>query len=261
MEIHSNVGKERCVICNSELNIVFRALVLDKYDVQYYYCTCCGLLQTEKPYWIDEAYKSSINNTDIGLLQRNLSLVSISKKIINYAFDKKAKFLDFAAGYGVFVRLMRDRGYDFYWHDLYTENIFARGFEYRNEEIELITTFESFEHFVDPIGEIEKLLRISKNILFSTEIYPMPIPKPENWWYYSTSHGQHIVFYSKKTFIYIAEKYSLNYYTNGKNIHLITQKKLSSLYLKLIFLQDFLRVFFSNKSLFIRKDLEWLKLK
>ena len=250
---------ENCVICNSELSIVFNTKVLGKYDVKYLLCPTCGLLQTEKPYWIKEAYESSINDSDLGLLQRNLNLMKVSKKIINYGFNRKGKFLDFAAGYGLFVRLMRDYGYDFYWQDLYTENIFAKEFEYKNQDIELITTFECFEHFENPILEIENLLKISKNILFSTEIYPQPIPKVSNWWYYAPSHGQHIVFYSKNTFNYIASKYGLNYYSNGKNIHLLTEKKLSSFRLNMIFFQHKLETYFSKTSKHIKKDVEGLK--
>jgi len=114
-------------------------------------------------------------------------------------FNKNGKFLDFAGGYGVFVRLMRDIGFDFVLYDKYTQNLFAKGFEYNpSHKIEAITTFESFEHFAKPMDEIESMLKISKNIIFSTELLPDPIPKPEDWWYYGLEHGQHISFYSKK---------------------------------------------------------------
>lgn len=252
---------DNCLICNTELEPIFNTKVLNKYDVQYFFCQTCGLMQTEKPYWIEEAYVSSINDTDIGLIQRNINLVNISKKIINLAFNNKGKFLDFAAGYGLFVRLMRDYGYDFYWSDLYTPNLFAKGFEYDDEKIDLITTFESFEHFINPIDEIENLLKISKNILFSTEIIPQPIPNPNNWWYYSPDHGQHICFYSKKTFRYIAKKYGINYYTNGKNIHLLTEKKISILWLKMIFFHNKIKNYCSKTSDFIQKDQEYILLK
>ena len=122
---------------------------------------------------------------------------------------------------------MRDIGFDFYWSDPYTTNLFARGFEYNpSDKIELITTFESFEHFSGPLEEIEKRLKISKNILFTTEILPDLIPKPNDWWYYGLEHGQHISFYSVKTLKFIALKYGLNLYSNGKSLHLLTNKKI-----------------------------------
>jgi hypothetical protein len=96
-----------------------------------------------------------------------------------------------------------------------------------------VTTFESFEHFVNPIEEIENLLKISRNIIFSTELLPNPIPKPEDWWYYGLDHGQHISFYSEKTFQFIADKYGLNY-SNLGSLHLLTEQKISNLKLKIL---------------------------
>lgn len=147
--------------------------------------------------------------------------------------------MDYAGGYGVFVRIVRDIGFDFYWDDKYTTNLFARGFEYNNlDKYEAVTTFESFEHFVNPMDEIESLLKISKNIIFSTELLPNPIPKPQDWWYYGLVHGQHISFYSEKTFEFIAKKYNLNY-TNLSGLHLLSEKKISNLQLKILKLSNF----------------------
>jgi hypothetical protein len=96
-----------------------------------------------------------------------------------------------------------------------------------------VTTFESFEHFVYPMDEVEKILSLSKNIIFSTEPLPNPVPRSKDWWYYGLDHGQHISFYSLKTFRYIATKFKLNYaYING--LHVLSEKKLSNFKLKCI---------------------------
>ncbi|PKP48056.1 MAG: hypothetical protein CVT92_16445 [Bacteroidetes bacterium HGW-Bacteroidetes-1] len=87
--------------------------------------------------------------------------------------------------------------------------------------------------FVSPIDEIEALLKISKNIIFSTELLPNPIPKPEDWWYYGLDHGQHISFYSLNTFKFIAKKYNLNY-ANLNGLHVLTQRKISNYKLKIL---------------------------
>jgi len=221
-ETTSNVN---CKICNSRSDFIFDATILNKYPVKYYYCNNCGFLQTEEPFWLKEVYESPINTSDTGYLIRNIYLSKRLLALLYLFFDRKAKFLDYAAGYGVFVRLMRDEGFNFYWQDKYTQNLFARGFEYNGkDEIEAITTFESFEHFVNPIEEIEKMLNISKNIIFTTELLPHPIPKPGEWWYYGLEHGQHISFYSEKTLHFIAKKYGLNYY-NFHKLHFITPRK------------------------------------
>ena len=122
---------------------------------------------------------------------------------------------------------MRDTGFDFYWQDKHTENLFSKGFEFtdtKNNLVELLTCFEAFEHFVEPADELEKLLSISRNILLTTQLIPDPPPSPDDWWYYGSEHGQHIGFFQKKTFKYLANKHGLHYYTNGQNIHLLSEK-------------------------------------
>ncbi len=216
----------KCKICNSDIGLIFTAKILNRYDIKYFHCEHCGFLQTEEPYWLEEAYSEPINISDTGYMQRNLALSNKLTLLLSLFFDKNEKYLDYAGGYGVFVRLMRDIGFDFYWDDKYTINLFSRGFEYDlKDKIEAVTTFESFEHFVNPMEEIEKLLSFSKNIIFSTEILPNSIPKPEVWWYYGLDHGQHISFYSEKTFEFIAEKYKLNYINLGA-FHVLSKKKI-----------------------------------
>lgn len=229
-----------CKICKKENNYIFKAKILKKYDVAYFHCENCGFLQTEEPYWLSEAYKSPINISDTGYLSRNISLSKTLTTLLILFFDYEKSFLDYAGGYGVFVRLMRDIGFDFYWDDKYTQNLFARGFEYKSGmKIEAITTFESFEHFDKPMEEIENMLKISKNIIFTTELLLFPIPEPDKWWYYGLVHGQHISFYSKKTLNHIANYFGLKYIFSG-SIHILTEKKnISNLKLKVLKLNKF----------------------
>jgi len=225
----------KCKICGRDSKKIFNTKILNKYNINYFYCKECGFIQTQEPYWLDKAYEESINITDTGIMQRNLYLSKITSILLFFVFDKNAKFLDYAGGYGIFTRLMRDIGFDFYWYDKYSENLLARGFEYKKtDKIELITSFEAFEHFVNPSEEIEKMLGISKNIFFSTELYEYNPPKPDEWWYYGLEHGQHISFYSIKTLNYIANKYKLNLYTNGRNLHLLTEKKINNVFFKIL---------------------------
>lgn len=252
----------KCKICQKETKKIFKAMILNKYTIDYFHCPNCGFLQTQEPFWLDEAYKDPINISDTGYLSRNIYLSKKLTVLLGLFFDKKAKFLDYAGGYGVLVRLMRDIGFDFYWNDKYTQNIFARGFEGGLlDNYEAITTFESFEHFAEPIKEIENMLLISKNIIFTTELLPSPVvPYPDKWWYYGLEHGQHISFYSEKTLNYIAKKYNLFLYKVG-SIHLFTQKRLP------LYLNPFLKLTKIGLHNIIKKNLhtktwdDYLKLK
>ncbi len=216
-----------CKICNHETKYIFSAKILNKYNVKYYYCNYCAFLKTEEPYWLTEAYNSPINIFDTGVMARNIGYSKITAVILYFLFDQYGRYLDFAGGYGFLTRLMRDIGFDFYWHDPYSTNLVARGFESKNNSLkyELITSFESFEHFAQPNKEIEKMLQISDNILFSTELLPSVVPNPEKWWYYGLEHGQHISFYSYKTLKYIGQKYNMSFCSDNRNFHLLTKNK------------------------------------
>ena len=214
----------KCKICDKENPSLFSGRILSKYDINYYHCSNCNFLQTEEPYWFEEAYAQPINISDTGYMVRNLFYANRLTVLLYLLFGKNRAFLDYAGGYGVFVRLMRDIGFNFSWDDKYTKNLFASGFEWKQKtRVDAVTLFEVFEHFVEPISEIENLLKISDTIIFSTEIHPDPVPMPKNWWYFGLEHGQHISFYSKKTFKLIAKKFDVNYYNIG-SLHILTKK-------------------------------------
>lgn len=217
----------KCKICDSESVLIFSTKVLRKYTVSYFKCTSCGFVQTEKPYWLNESYENSINLSDTGLVLRNRRMTRIVTSLIFFFFDKKKKFIDYAGGYGLFTRMMRDVGFDFYWSDPYTKNELAKGFEMeKGERYHVATSFESFEHFDNPHDELKKIIEIADNIIISTELIPEPTPKVTEWWYYAPEHGQHIAFYSKKSFQILANQFGLYYY-NLDNVHLLTKSKIS----------------------------------
>jgi 2-polyprenyl-3-methyl-5-hydroxy-6-metoxy-1,4-benzoquinol methylase len=223
-----------CPVCDHQMDFLFKTLVLHKYDVSYFQCTHCNFIQTEKPYWLNEAYASPISNLDIGLISRNMELVPKVDLIINLYFDPDGKFLDYGGGYGMMVRMMRDKGYHFYRQDRYCENLFARSFDLNDLEqhgkaktFELLSAFEVFEHLENPLAEIEEMFSYSKNILFSTELQPTsPIRHPDDWWYFIPSAGQHIAFYSEKSLEMIAEKSGVKYYKISNGLHLFTANEI-----------------------------------
>lgn len=222
-----------CKVCDNKAELKFKADILNKYSVGYYQCSKCGYLFTEEPYWLEEAYKSAINLSDTGILERNKYFARIVSVLIHFFFRKDKQFVDYAGGYGIFTRLMRDTGFDFYWKDEYCQNLLAKGFEFdpsTHKAIEAITAFEVFEHFINPVEEINKMLKISETIIFSTVLLPDKIPGMD-WWYYGFEHGQHLSFYSIPTLQIIAQKFNLNLYS-CKGLHILTKKKLSPLLLK-----------------------------
>lgn len=219
----------KCKICSHDSGEVFSHLILGKNFVKFFQCGNCRYIFTEEPYWLEEAYKSPINLSDTGMLQRNIEFSKTTSILLFTCFNKHAKFIDYAGGYGIFTRLMRDIGFDYFWYDPYCENIFAKNIEASKKpenKYELLTAFESFEHFTNPLHEVEKMLCYSDNILFSTELIPAVIPKLENWWYFGFDHGQHISFYTLNSLEIIARKFGLKLMRFG-NLFLCTRRNIN----------------------------------
>lgn len=218
-----------CKICNNEVKLNFNAKILNKYDVEYFRCNNCEYVFTENPFWLNEAYNSAITALDIGLLNRNIKNTKLVEWLINNYLNPNSKFLDYAGGYGVFVRLMRDTGFDFYRSDLYCENLFANGFDEKDlnslDHFELITAFEFFEHLDNPLIEFKKLIEKCDYLLFTTELNNYTDDKMLDWWYMSFETGQHISFYTQKTLEFLANKFGLYLYTDSVNTHLFSKIK------------------------------------
>lgn len=170
----------KCKICQSSTCIFGETQILNKYPARYFRCQNCGFIQTEDSYWLEDAYSETITKSDIGLIGRNLQMAAHTKKLLLTCFEPKEKFIDYGGGYGMFVRMMRDQGFDFYRYDPLCKNMFAEGFDANpNANYTLLTAFEVFEHLSEPLAEIEKMLSFSRNLFFSTLLLPKP-PKPIN---------------------------------------------------------------------------------
>lgn len=219
----------RSKITGGETTLLFTSKVLQKYDVKYYRCADTGFIQTEEPYWLDEAYSSAITKLDVGLLYRNLLLRDRVSKVLIADFDKTAVFLDYAGGYGVFTRLMRDNGFNFYNTDKFCQNLFAEYFDLSDlpaaTDFELVTAFEVFEHLTNPIAEIKEMLKFSDNLLFSTELQPDNLQTVDDWPYFATETGQHIAFYKQESLKVIADQLGYHFYTDGSFLHLFSKTK------------------------------------
>ena len=225
-----------CKICNSDAKLIFKTMVLKKYDVAYYQCTNCEFIQTEDPYWLSEAYENAITNLDIGLAGRNVYQSTIASNLISKYFNGEGRFVDYGGGYGMFVRLMRDKGFDYYLQDQYCANLFAKHFgveDIEEQSFELLTAFEVFEHLENPVVELEKMLKLSENIYFSTELQPSGFLNPDTWWYFIPNTGQHVALYSYKSLELLGKKYGLKYYNNG-SLHLFTKKRINPYLFKIV---------------------------
>jgi len=210
----------KCKICGGESKSFDSAMILGKYNIKYYECEDCGFIQTEDPYWLTEAYASAITDRDIGLVERNIE----QSRKLDLLFRLYLKgggdtFLDYGGGYGLLVRMMRDRGYDFEWYDQYCDNLFAQTHEKSHNHYDVVTAFELLEHLPNPLETLETLFSLGDTLICSTDLVPSIRPAVKDWWYYGVSHGQHVSFYTQKAMNKIADTYNRHYsYVHGLHI-------------------------------------------
>ncbi|MFK7893808.1 MAG: class I SAM-dependent methyltransferase [Granulosicoccus sp.] len=217
---------DECRCCRADARFVLAGEVIG-IPVKYFECEHCGFVQTEKPHWLELAYSDAITHSDTGLVSRNLINARYTLATLRTLGMPKGKVLDFAGGYGLLVRLLRDKGVNALWSDPFCENLHSKGFEHTGESVDLTTAFEVFEHLAEPEEEFDKMLDSGRNILLSTVLIPRPAPAHDSWWYYGHGHGQHVAFYRVSTLEAMAKRHNLHVISNGRNYHLFTDKKVN----------------------------------
>ena len=195
----------QCRLCDSAISYRFKKKVLGKYDVEYFECLGCSSLQTEHPYWLEEAYSGgNLSNLDTGVAQRNIRNLAACLVIVKLYSLRNV--IDFGGGDGLLCRLLRDYEVNCFVKDPYSEKKYAQGFTEQNfQDTDLIVSFEVLEHLPQPKIALEDLFSFKpKLLLVTTDRWHQ---QPNNWWYLMPESGQHVFFYSNKALEEIAVKY------------------------------------------------------
>lgn len=205
---------DKCLTSRSPMSgnlsrLLFQHKVLNRHLANYYYDEKVGYIFVSEPHWLEEAYSEPISSLDTGILARNCANIdTISRCLSKNGHYRIANGIDLGAGYGLFVRGMRDRGVDFYWTDKYSPNLLARGFEATPGKYDIAVAFEVLEHLSDPVAFLRGCRREYQfeTCFFSAICFDeQKIPGGE-WWYWSFESGQHISFFSKRSLLWMAEQ-------------------------------------------------------
>lgn len=219
--------QQNCRLCDGALTYKFSLNILQKYNVKYFECEKCGSLQTEKPYWLEEAYKNNnLSNLDTGAVQRNINNFAASY-LITKLFNAK-NIIDLGGGDGLLCRFLRDYGINCFVKDKFAVATYAQG--YTNQDFnrpDLLMAFEVMEHYPEPLSDLNNLFQHKSNIIIaSTALYT---DQKKHWWYLAPQSGQHVFFYSIKSLEFIAAKYNYNLIISGGYILFIKNEVNSSL--------------------------------
>jgi hypothetical protein len=204
-----------CRLCAGSTIPRFRLTVLKKHDVGFSRCTQCESLQTDPPFWLEDAYADQRRFFDTGAVVRNQNLqvhLWYIKRLFGFADGVTA--LDWGGGDGLFTRMMRDIGIDAYHSDKFATNKFAPGFEDSpGRDYQIITAFEVWEHLPDPAVAIDEIFSRKPLVHFlTTGLYS---GQDANWAYLWPTTGRHVFFFSAKAMQLIAKKYGYSVLVAG----------------------------------------------
>jgi hypothetical protein len=208
----------------------FRLTVLARHEVAYLRCEECGSLQTEPPYWLEEAYASALAAIDTGAVERCLRCQAAIAATARLS-GVHGRVLDFGGGAGLLCRLLRDAGLDAWLYDKYAEPVYAPAFTVSPStlapgSLALLSAIEVFEHCADPARELGALFALQPSVLFaSTEPYR---GEGADWWYLNASAGQHVFFYSTRALMLLARRHGYHYFGAGA-FHVFSRSALAPL--------------------------------
>jgi len=200
-----------CKLCRSPAIRAFSLRVLGAFEGQYAQCAECGSLQVEDPHWTEKAYRGAFTDDDTGAVQRALYCQMVVSWLYTLLrLPRSMRLLDFGGGEGLLVRLLRDIGIDATFHDKFGSGAFARAFRDASESPAIVTSFEVWEHFVDPWAGMQQIFEWQPRYVFvSTVLYRGQGPE---WWYLAPEHGQHVFFYTRQAMELIAKRFGYRCY-------------------------------------------------
>ncbi len=195
-----------CRLCNGTCQKLFDKEVMFQHLVGYYECGKCDSLQTEDPYWLEEAYsESNLAAIDTFAANRVISNAALTWTVAQI-FSASEKILDYGGGDGLLVRLLRDQGMNAYVFDRYGKPNYALTFDGKLEKgYQTVTAFEVLEHLPHPAQLFEEIASVEPQIfLVSTSLYAR---QGSDWSYLAPEAGTHVFFYSHKAIGWIAKRW------------------------------------------------------
>ena len=200
-----------CPVCSSENKIYGTGTVLNKYTISYFRCPNCGFINTEEPYWLDEAYNKEVPDNQEGRAKRN---IPIATSLIKQKLNPNGRYLDYGcAKNAFFVKAMRDKGFNCIGYDKY-EKVIDEYYGKLSGQFEMITSWEVFEHIPNPKEVINELLSYTDTIVIGTQRIKLDDPPKLTWPYFSRLSGRHISFYTIESFCIISKEFNLKIQTN-----------------------------------------------
>ena len=246
-----------CRLCGARADFWNIKRLLNRYDISYYLCSECGSIETETPYWLEDAYDVVGLGDDLGAGQRTIDLVLRTAALLDQLkLPARAECIDFGGGLGLFTRLMRDRGFNFFSYDRYAQPFFSDRHSLPSmagKSPAVVTAFEVLEHFSNPSQDLQQLFESRPALVIATtELFN---GQDATWPYLAPGTGQHVFFYSPKAITHIAKRFGYSLAFVGGLIVFVERSEIGRLGITASHMVSTLRALSQNNML-MRRALE-----
>ena len=200
-------GEHACRLCGASTHLLFTKRLLHRHDVQFRQCDHCGATQTQKPWWLAEAYVPENEKFDTGQVTRSLINAAVLRTLLQICdLPASTRVVDYGCGSGLLVRTLRDTGVDAWGYDLYSSPRLALGFQTPDYSgFDVVNLCEVVEHFDEPRQAFDAIFASNpKMVVIQTGVAQQVT---ESWDYITAEHGQHIFFLAPRTLQWLAETY------------------------------------------------------
>lgn len=208
--------------CVEERGVI---LPLAQVPIYYFLCGGCGFLFAPAfSSWSREDFSNNIYNEDYIKFDPDFDGHRSSTNGVGllkmFPANPAIRHLDYGGGSGHLTRMLVEGGWDSRSYDPYA----SHGDRLEpGEKYNLITSFEVFEHVVDPVALVQELHDILDDegiLMFSTLLSDGFIQRPQriNWWYVSPRNG-HISIYSERSLRHLAQRFGFRYKNPLAGLH------------------------------------------
>lgn len=216
----------RCQLCKTSVQFQFSRKTPSNDSVNYFKCDDCGALQTDSPNQNSETSRHSLAFFDSSKAYRALADYFVVRRIHQIlGVNQNDRCVDYRGGNGLFSRIMRDTGYNYFSHSSQDNRDNYNGFVWReiNRPVRLVTILNHASEFPTTSSEWETIFSTGADLVIGST--PLFDDQGENWRHLDDVQGQNGFFYSSKSLSLVAYRNLREFYAFN-NFFIFTKERL-----------------------------------
>lgn len=159
-----------CHLCGYHPRMLFSVRVLNCYDVMYYQCCSCRLVQTEHRFLHEDPDHNPVEEPDTFRSERSIYDATLVESLLALLRFEQPQVLDNGAAYSMLDRLHRKASSNVLWNERAAPILSAKGYQWVCTPVDLLARFHVANQFDHPVEKFEKLFTDGDTVFLSTTL-------------------------------------------------------------------------------------------